>query len=59
MTGLPGLLDDDLVVAVAGLERDQAMAGLLDPLGDVDLGALVRGVDGDDVADLDFADAPG
>ena len=37
MASLPELLDDDLVVAVAGLERDQAVAGLLDPLRDVGL----------------------
>ena len=49
---LPRLLDDDLVVAVAGLEGDQPMAGLLDPLRDVGLGALIRGVDGDAIADL-------
>ena len=44
MTRLPLLLDDDLVVALAGLEGDQAMPGLLDPLGDVRLGALVAGL---------------
>ena len=56
--GYRTLLDDDLVVAVAGLESDQPMAGLLDPLGDVGPGALVRGIDGDHVADLALADGP-
>ena len=47
-----------VVVAVASLEGDQAMPGLLDPLGDVRLRARVRRVDGDDVADLALADGP-
>jgi hypothetical protein len=56
--GLAPLLDDDLVVAVAGLEGDQAMPGLLDPPGDIGLRARVRRVDGDDIADLPLADGP-
>src|SRR3990172_3998679 len=54
--GLPGLLDKDTVIALEGLDGDEPMAGLLDPLGDVDLGALVGRQDRQDVAHLGLAD---
>src|SRR5450759_170202 len=55
-TGLPGLRDDDLVEAVLRLDAHQRVAGLLDPLRDVDLAALVGRPDGDRVADVGLLD---
>src|SRR5450759_4940698 len=55
-TGLPRLRDDDLVEAVLRLDAHQRVAGLLDPLRDVDLAALVGRPDGDRVADVGLLD---
>src|SRR4051794_8496844 len=57
-TGLPSLLDDDLVVSVLRVDRDEPMAGLGDPQRNVGRRAAVGRPDGDDVADLALADAP-
>src|SRR6187200_1315929 len=56
--GLPDLLDDDLVEAVAAEDADQDVACLLDPLRDVRPASLVGRVDGEDVADIGLPDAP-
>src|SRR5664279_5837215 len=55
-TGLPGLRDDDLVVAVLRLDAHERVAGLLDPLRDIGLAALVGRPDGDRIADLGLLD---
>src|SRR5687768_5270612 len=52
------LLDDELVVSVAGLDADEAMTRLLDPGRDVDPRSGVAGPHGDHVADRPLSDGP-
>src|SRR3974377_918564 len=58
MLDLPRLLDHDLVVAVLVEHADEVVAGLLDPLGDVGLAALVAGQHREDVATPGLLHAP-